>query len=729
MSDAGRGKRRGLGFTGKVVLGLLAGVACGLLFGEHVAWMKVAGDAFVGLLQMTVLPYIMVALVTNVGRLTWAGGRRLILRGLYALLVLWAVGLLALVFMPLALPEWSTASFFSTSLVEPPPQVDFLDLFIPVNIFGSLARSVVPAIVVFCLCLGGALMGMKNKEGVLSVLDALAVSLMRVNAFVVRLTPYGVFAIAASVAGTMTVAELGRLQAYLVVLTAATVFLTFLVLPLLVSALTPFSYRDVMRASKDALVTAFATGKVLVVLPMLVERTKTLFEEHARGREDVGQAVDVMYPLAYPFPTIGKVLTLFFVPFAAWFVGAGMSLWEAPAFLTVGLFSLFGGPVLAMPFLLDFQRLPSDMFQLFLAPGVYTARLGDLAAAMHLVVLVVLTTSATAGLLRVQGHRILRWLLTSVGLACLVTIGVRAYLSAALVRSGDEVSIVDRMDLAAVRERFLREYEVLDAATPNPRPLEEGEDHLDRIHARGVVRVGFRPEALPWCYRNVRGELVGFDVDMAHRLATDLDVAIEFVPVDAGRLEEHLAEDHVDIVMAGLPGLLSVVERMTVSHPYLDLHLALLVRDYRRHDFRSMDAIDALERVRLATVMDDAFLRRLIALHSNVEVVPVDRLTDVLEGRVEVDAALVSAEGGSAWTLRYPGFSVVTPAMPPPRVPLVYALPSGDVRLQRLVDRWIDLRERDGTIGILYDHWILGKNAESRGPRWCVLRDVLHWIE
>jgi len=278
-----RGRMPSLSTLVLIALGL--GVLVGVFFGEGTAFLAPIGSAYVGLLQMTVLPYITVALIANVGRLTWAQGRRMILRGLAVLLVLWGVGLVTVVLMPLALPAWDTASFFSTALVQPPPDVDFLDLFIPFNIFGSLARNVVPAIVVFCICLGAALMGMKNKGPVVEVLDAFAESLMRVNAFVVKLTPYGVFAISASVSGTMTIAEIGRLQGYLVVLTVTTAYLTFVVLPMLISALTPFSYRDVMRVSKDALVTAFATGKTLIVLPMLIENTKTMPEDRNHPEE------------------------------------------------------------------------------------------------------------------------------------------------------------------------------------------------------------------------------------------------------------------------------------------------------------------------------------------------------------------------------------------------------------------------------------------------------------
>lgn len=40
----------------KVLIGLVAGVACGLFFGEYVGFLGVAGQAFILLLQMTVIP-------------------------------------------------------------------------------------------------------------------------------------------------------------------------------------------------------------------------------------------------------------------------------------------------------------------------------------------------------------------------------------------------------------------------------------------------------------------------------------------------------------------------------------------------------------------------------------------------------------------------------------------------------------------------------------------------
>ena len=72
-------------------------------------------------------------------------------------------GAVVLFLTPLAFPPAESASFFSTSLVEPPKPVNFLDLYIPSNPFKSMADNVVPAVVLFCILCGVALIGIKDK--------------------------------------------------------------------------------------------------------------------------------------------------------------------------------------------------------------------------------------------------------------------------------------------------------------------------------------------------------------------------------------------------------------------------------------------------------------------------------------------------------------------------------------------------------------------------------------
>ena len=55
---------------------------------------------------------------------------------------------------------------------------------------------------------------------------------------------------------------------------------------------------------------------------------------------------------------------------------------------------------------------------------------------------------------------------------------------------------------------------------------------LDDIVSRGTLRVCVSPDAMPWCYVNGRGEIVGFDVDVAHAMALQLRTRLALVPVE-----------------------------------------------------------------------------------------------------------------------------------------------------------------------------------------------------
>ena len=45
-----------------------------------------------------------------------------------------------------------------------------------------------------------------------------------------------------------------------------------------------------------------------------------------------------------------------------------------------------------------------------------------------------------------------------------------------------------------------------------------------------------------------------------------------------------------------------------------------------------------------------------------------------------------------------------------------------------MVNTWIELKRKDGTVDELFSHWILGQDSAPKHPRWSVLHDVLHWL-
>jgi Na+/H+-dicarboxylate symporter len=177
-------KKWQLSISTQVLLGLVLGLLAGVCLGELMAPLQEVGKAFILLLQMPVLPYISLSLITGLGNLSYEQVKALVLKAGVVLLLSWGLAIAAILVMPLAFPVWESASFFSTSLVEKPEEVNFLALFIPSNPFYAFANNVVPAVVLFSVAVGLALIGVEQKQGLLSHLTVLNRAVMRVTMFV-----------------------------------------------------------------------------------------------------------------------------------------------------------------------------------------------------------------------------------------------------------------------------------------------------------------------------------------------------------------------------------------------------------------------------------------------------------------------------------------------------------------------------------------------------------------
>ncbi len=675
---------------------------------------------------MTVLPYVTVSLVAGIGSLDAAEARRLLVRVGVLTLVLWALALGAVFLMPLAFPHIQNASFFSTTLVEERPPFDFVSLYIPSNPFHSLANSVVPAVVLFSGFLGVALIGIERKERLIEVLLTLERALAQANRFVVRLTPFGLCAIAAHTVGTVDPEQLGRVNVYLIGYGAMALLLTFWVLPGLVACLSPIPARRVLAATRDALITAFITGDLFIVLPILIDRSKELLREHGLSEAEEGSPPEVIVPAFYNFPHAAKLLSLSFVLFAAWYSETVLSATDYTRLAVAGIMSLMGSINVAIPFLLDLVRVPADTFQLFLATGVVNSRFGTLTSAMYMVTLALAGTVALSGKLRLSGTRILRYVLITLGAAAVTMSG----LSLSLRTIGAGTYDRDRMAMAmqflhpsAVPAVVLRELPAHAGEAPA-----EGMPVLDAVRTRGRLRVGYSDYQPPYSYFNARNDLVGLDVEMVHTLAAELGVALEFLPVPRERLTEVMAAGLCDLAVGGIAVTTERAKEIDFSPPYLDETLAFVVRDERRSEFSSAESIRKRAGLRIAVPALPYYLQLVHREFPRVAILPTTNFEDFLVRKgVSADALALPAERGSFMTLLHPDFSVAVPHPLAIRIPLAYPVARHDLGMVRFLGTWIDLKRKDGTIQALYDHWILGREARPPKPHWSVLRNVLHW--
>ena len=719
--------KKKLSLSAQIMIAMGLGILAGVFFGDYCGFLEIFGEAFIKLLQMTILPYITISMILGIGSLTSEQAKLMAKKAGMLMLIFWGLSFVMVLLLPLSFPHWESAAFFSSAIVETPPKVDFLSLYIPSNPFHSLANNVVPAVVLFSIMMGIALMSMQNKDTLLQALGTASRALIRMTNLIVNLTPYGVFAITASAAGTMTIEEFGRLQVYLVSFNIAAIFLTFWVLPMLVAPVTPFKYRDIVGLTRDALVTAFTTGNLFVVLTVLTESCKELFEKYDLKKEKTDTYVDVIVPISFNFPNTGKLLMLLFILFASWFSGSSISLTQYPTFVVAGLLSFFGGVDVAMPFMLDLMKIPSDMYQLYVVTGVINGRFATLLAAMNLVIFTLLATASLTGVMKINKKKLFNYVVLTLALTVGLIVVTRAYFSIAVKNEYQRDHVIANMQ-SSVLLMPRKIYKSSDAAK---RKFDLSKPVLQRIRETDILRVGFSPDNMPFTYFSETGELIGFDVDMAQLLARELGVKLEFVPLEFKKMTDQLDAGIFDVIMSGMVVTTPRLEKMVFSAPYMNATLCFIVRDHRRAEFATEKAVKEIGKLKIGIPHDVSyFLPKLISFLPQADIVQVDSVEEYFEtNKNGLDALLYEAEGGSAWTLRYPKYKVVVPKPHVVKIPLAYPVAGRDREFADFLSHWITLKKSGVEYNKLYDHWILGVDAEPRHPRWSVIRNILGWVK
>lgn len=100
---------------------------------------------------------------------------------------------------------------------------------------------------------------------------------------------------------------------------------------------------------------------------------------------------------------------------------------------------------------------------------------------------------------------------------------------------------------------------------------------IDEIRERGTLRVGLEPGYMPFELTNQKGEIIGFDVDMAKRMAKAMGVKLELVSTAWDGIIPALMTGKFDIIMSGMT--LTQERNMTVefASPYILIGQSVLV--------------------------------------------------------------------------------------------------------------------------------------------------------
>jgi len=393
-------------------------------------------------------------------------------------------------------------------------------------------------------------------------------------------------------------------------------------------------------------------------------------------------------------------------------------------FSTLGLFALFGGVDMALPFLLDQMRIPSDMYQLYVVTGVINGWFATLIAVMNLYAFTLVATCAAMGVLTINWRQLGRFAVISL-LLVMVTIGLARWgLSIMVSKEDAQLAALTRLELSPRVPS-----EVHQQLTKDLLPVSDPQQsRLKQVLERGTLRVGYREDALPFAFLDSEGTLVGLDIQLFHRLAMELNVTLEFIPWKYDTLVQQLDAGQFDLVAGGLMVNTDRLAKLSFSDPYMKITMGLLVHDYQCNELKTWKEINELPGFRIGLPSKD-LVHRAQQFLPETEIVQIDSYEQFFIGNAQdLDTIAISAEAGSAWTILYPRYAV---AIPEPHIttPVAIAMAQGDRQFLDFINAWLGLKKTDGTINQLYDKWILGKVDEQREPRWSVIRNVLHWVD
>jgi len=257
----------------KIVIGMILGITVGIIFGQDAVVLKPIGSLFVNTIKMLIVPLVFCSIIVGITSMqdTSKMGRigfKAVIFYLTSTAVAITIGLvLGNILQPGA--DLGLVAQQAEVVKAAPSLADTLVALVPTNPVSALAQGHILQIIVFAVALGVSLtlIGEKGKPAV-AVFESLAEAMYKLTDLVMKLAPYGVFALMAWVAGKFGLAlllplikvigavYLGSILHVLGVYSALIVF---------IAKLSPVQY---FRGIVDAQVVAFTSTSSAGTLPV-----------------------------------------------------------------------------------------------------------------------------------------------------------------------------------------------------------------------------------------------------------------------------------------------------------------------------------------------------------------------------------------------------------------------------------------------------------------------------
>lgn len=178
---------------------------------------------------------------------------------------------------------------------------------------------------------------------------------------------------------------------------------------------------------------------------------------------------------------------------------------------------------------------------------------------------------------------------------------------------------------------------------------------VEQIKKSGKVVIAVFSDKKPFGYVDENGLYRGYDVYFGDRIAKDLGVKVEYVPVEAASRVEVLATGKVDIVLANFTRTPERAEKVDFALPYMKVALGVVSPEAALIE-KPEDLFGKKLIMSKGTTAETYFTKN----YPEVELLKFDQYSEAYNALVDGRGAAMSTDNTEvlAWALENPGFKV-----------------------------------------------------------------------
>jgi proton glutamate symport protein len=712
-----------ISLTLQMALATVFGVLCGLFFGDLCDVFSPYAAAYILLLKVTAVPYLIGAIIHGVGQLSSTQAKQIIKKGVFFISLAWAINILMVYVIKYLFPLPSSTQLGGYIAGDIPP-LNLTELLIPDNIFYDLANNIVPAIVIFSLLIGIALIYIRDKDIFMKGMENLVQVLTRITSWIARITPIGTFLIIANQVGTIQLSTVKQMSTYILLYIIGVCIVVFWIFPRLTNMLTSIPSYKWLQQLLPILVLAYTTNVVIVCLPYIIEllkkETQLLDPLDDKAQSQIQGTVSVVFNLP-----LGSIFITVFVFFVSIFYNTPLLIpSQFELFLTTFLTSIgavgLGSWINSLTFILDSLGLPLETINLYLTTLPFTAGFQSMVSVIEIASLSLFITLACRNKIIWRFTRILRKGLFTLAPILLLIYGIKMYNPLPEIKN-ETKSIYELNISSTIPVKIYK--------TP-PSPIEIKGDTFDRIMTTKILRVGYDPHCAPFCFQNVDGAIAGYDIAFAYELAYDLGCQLELVPLSYENLIQELNEGLYDIAMSAVTINEARLKALTFTEAYMTPRLCFVVHEKLRKKVANIDALHENPNIQIGALKGSSLETMARELFPEKKLILLTDYNAFVTMKQPI-ALLWEEQEAIAWSLCHRHFRIVFPRPPLGHDMLSYAIRNDSSRFIHYLNQWLELKRSQGFTEKQYELWVKGKTeiVAPIQPRWSIIRNELQWVK